>query len=103
MFNFRTATEVAAYCAATVVIGTGVCAAIGVYDVQLQGVPTAGDYQGIPANFADSAVSEPGRVTDLRACDIAPETGTFYEVGPCSDHESNVAATYGTYPYPQGR
>lgn len=75
MFNFRTATEVAAYCAATVVVGTSVCAAIGVYDVQIQGVPTASDYQGMPANFTDAAVSEPGRVTDLRTCDVAPETG----------------------------
>lgn len=90
MFNFRTVTEVAAYCAATVVVGTSVCAAIGAYDVQLQGVPVAENYQGVPANFTDVAVSERGRVTDLRACDVAPETGTFYEVGPCSDHENRI-------------
>jgi hypothetical protein len=96
MFNFRDVAEVAVYCAATVVIGTGSLALSGAFDHSVTGTAVSGPYFDQAANFRDSAVSEPGRVTDLRDCDIDPETGVFYEVGACSDHEIHVAQTYGT-------
>lgn len=85
MFNFRTATEVAAYCAATVVFGTGALFAAGTFDSEVTGIATV-------VNFHADARGESGRITDLRGCDVAPETGTFYEVGVCADHEAMVGA-----------
>jgi hypothetical protein len=90
MFNFRDIAEVAVYCAATVVIGTGSLALSGAFDQSVTGTAVGTAYLDTAANFRDSAVSEPGRVTDLRDCDVDAETGTFYEVGACSDHETHI-------------
>jgi hypothetical protein len=92
MIRLRDVLETVAYCAATVVIGTGALFAAGTFSAEHVGTPVVSSaYLQIPGNFNDAAVVEPGRVTDLRACDIAPETGTYYETGPCADHELWIA------------
>lgn len=95
MFTYRDTLETAIYCASTVVIGTGILFSVGTFDTQIAGFPTA------TGNFVETAQGETGRVTDLRDCDTDAETGTFYEIGDCADHETIVANTYGTMPYPQ--
>jgi hypothetical protein len=104
MLTLQDVLETVAYCACTVVAGTGILFAGGVFDsVETGSAVTESAYFGIAGNFTDSAVAEPGRVGDLRDCDWDTETGAYYELGPCADHERRIAQTPRTYPYPQHR
>lgn len=106
MFTFRDTLETLGYCAATVIVGTGVLFGGSILDAvnseTVSGTPVvSSSYLGVDGNFTDTAIVEAGRVTDLRDCDVDVETGEYYEIGVCADHESWIASVPRVYPYPQ--